>query len=82
MTTVMTFPRTRPQQSTSISAQQTTIQQTGGIDISTLINLMLPAMMIGMIGKMMSGMMGKPKPVKAKESETTNPKTKKAATAS
>jgi hypothetical protein len=72
MTTVMTFPRTRSQRSASITAKQTAAQQTGGIDVSTLMNLMLPAMMIGMIGKMMSGMIGRPKQVKAKESKNTS----------
>ena len=78
MTTTMTFPRTRPQQATSIYAQQTTAQQTGGIDISSLMNLMLPVMIIAMMGKMMSGMVDRPKQVKSSESETANQKAKKA----
>ena len=57
MTTTMTFPRTRPMQSTLMGVQQTTAQQTGGIDISSLMNLMLPVMIVGMMMKMMTGMM-------------------------
>ena len=60
MTTAMHFPRTRPQQSVSISAQQAD-QQTGGIDVSSILNLMLPVMIIGAMGKMMSGALGKRK---------------------
>jgi hypothetical protein len=59
MTTTMTFPRTRPQQAASIYAQQTTAQQIGGIDISSFMILMLPIMIIGMMGKMISGAFGK-----------------------
>lgn len=77
MTTTMTFPRTRPQQATSIYAQQTTAQQTGSIDISSLLNLMMPVMIVGMMGKMMGGMVS-PKQVKTAESETTGPEAKKA----
>lgn len=80
MTTVMTFPRTRPQQAASIHAQQMAAQQTGGIDISSLMNLMIPAMIIGMMGKMMSGAMGKPKQVKAAKGETATSQAKKATT--
>ena len=54
----MVFPRTQPLQAASIYTQQTTAQQTGGIDISTLLNLMLPAMVIGMMVKMMSSHTG------------------------
>jgi hypothetical protein len=47
----MLFPRIQPQQVTSIYAQQTTSQQTNGIDISSILNLMLPFLiMIAMIG--------------------------------
>lgn len=53
MTTMMTFPRTRPQQATSISFQQTTSQQTG-LDISSLLNLMVPMMMVVMMMKMIA----------------------------
>ena len=55
----MNFPRTRPQQAASIHTLQTGVQQTSGIDISTLMNLMVPMMMVGMMGKMMSGMFRK-----------------------
>ena len=50
----MVFPRTQPLQAAAIYTQQATVQQTGGIDISTLMNLMLPVMVIGMMMKMMS----------------------------
>jgi hypothetical protein len=53
MTTLMTFPRTRPQQSTLLSFQQTASQQTG-LDISSILNLMLPMMIIVMMMKMMT----------------------------
>jgi len=59
MTTVMSFPRTRPQQTASINTLQAGVQQTSGIDISTLLNLMVPAMMVAMMTKMMSGIFGK-----------------------
>ena len=71
MTTVMNFQRVQPQQTTSIYAQQTTSQQTSGIDISGLINLMMPVMIVGMMMKMMSGMVSTPKRVKAAKAETT-----------
>jgi hypothetical protein len=59
MTTVMSFPRTRPQQAASINSLQTGVQQTNGVDISTLLNLLVPVMMVAMMTKMMSGMFGK-----------------------
>jgi hypothetical protein len=80
MATTMVFPRTKPQQAASIYTQQATAQQTTGIDISTLMNLMLPAMVIGMMAKMMSGTMGKKKQVKAGTTESANSQSKKAAT--
>jgi len=49
-----------------------------GIDISTLMNLMLPAMVIGMMVKMMGSSLGKKKEVKAIESKSVNPRVKKA----
>jgi hypothetical protein len=48
MSTTMSFPRTQPLQAGSIYTRQATSQQTGGIDISTLMNWMLPVMVIGM----------------------------------
>jgi hypothetical protein len=59
MTTVMSFVTTRPQQAASIHTLQTGVQQTSGIDISTLLNLMVPAIMVAMMTKMMSSMFGK-----------------------
>ena len=77
MSTTMTFPRTQLLQAASIYTQATT-QQTGGIDISTFMNLMLPAMVIGMMAKMMSSTSGKKKQVKAAETKNANPRAKKA----
>ena len=37
----MVFPNAQALQAASIYTQQATVQQTGGIDISTLMNLML-----------------------------------------
>jgi len=71
----MFFPRTQTLQAASIYTQQATNQQTGGIDISTLMNLMLPAMVIGMMMKMMSGTVGKKKQVTpTTENPTSQPK--------
>jgi len=70
--------RTQALQAASIYTQQATTQQTGGIDISTLMNLMLPAMVIGMMMKMMGSSLGKKKQVKAAESKNTNTRAKKA----
>ena len=67
----MFFPRAQPLQAASIYTQPTTAQQTGGIDISTLMNLMLPAMVIGMMMKMLGTSLGKKKQVKAAESKNT-----------
>jgi hypothetical protein len=44
-------------------------------------NWMLPAMVVGMMMKMMSGTVGKKKQVKAAENKSVNSQTKKAATA-
>ncbi len=75
----MIFPRTQPLQAASIYSQQTTAQQIGGIDISTLINLILPAMAIGMMAKMMSSTLGKKKQAKS-TTENTISQSKKATT--
>lgn len=69
----MHVPRIRPQQAASINSMQTGVQQTSSIDISTLMNLMVPAMMVGMMGKTMSDTQGKSKQVKSSENETINP---------
>jgi hypothetical protein len=78
MSTTMVFPRTQPLQAASIYTQQTTTQQTGGLDISTLMNLMLPVMVIGMMMKMMGSSLGKKKQVKTAESKSANSRAKKA----
>jgi hypothetical protein len=78
MSTTMSFPRTQPLQAGSIYTRQATSQQTGGIDISTLMNWMLPVMVIGMMMKMMGSSLGKKKQVKVTESKRTNSQSKKA----
>ena len=71
----MFFPRTQALQAASIYTQQATAQQTGGIDISTLMNLMLAAMVVGMMAKMMGSSLGKKKQVTpATENPTSLPK--------
>jgi len=77
----MFFPRAQPLQAASIYTQPTTAQQTGGIDISTLMNLMLPVMVIGMMTKMMGSSLGKKKQMKAAEIKSASPRAKKANTA-
>ena len=75
MSTTMFFPRAQPLQAASIYTQPTTAQQTGGIDISTLMNLMLPVMVIGMMMKMMGSSLGKKKQVTpTTENPTSLPK--------
>jgi len=58
--------RAQPQQSTGLFGVST--QQANGIDITSLMNLMIPMMMVMMMMKMMTGAMGgsstKMKPVK------------------
>jgi hypothetical protein len=71
MTTTMILPRTKPLQATSILAQQTTAQPTTGIDISTVMNLMLPVMVIGMMVKMISVTSNKKKQVQSPSLEST-----------
>jgi hypothetical protein len=78
MSTTMSFPRTQPLQAGSIYTRQATSQQTGGIDISTLMNWMLPVMVIGMMLKMMGSSLSKKKQVEATESKRTNSQSKKA----
>jgi hypothetical protein len=65
MSTTMFFSRTQALQAASIYTQQATDQQTGGIDISTMM-------------KMMGSSLGKKKQVKAAESKSANPRAKKA----
>ena len=77
----MFFSRTQALQAASIYTQQTTAQQTGCIDISTLMNLMLPVMVIGMMMKMRGSSLGKRNKMKATESKSTNSQAKKATTA-
>jgi hypothetical protein len=78
MSTTMSFPRTQPLQAGSIYTRQATSQQTGGIDISTLMNWMLPVMVIGMMMKMMGSSLGKKKQMKATEIKSASPRIKKA----
>ena len=75
MSTTMFFSRAQPLQAASIYTQQATAQQTSGLDISTLMNLMLPVMVIGMMMKMMGSSPGKKKQVTpATENPTSQPK--------
>jgi len=75
MSTTMFFPRTQPLQATAIYTQQATAQQTGSFDASTLMNLMLPVMVIGMMMKMMGSSLGKKKQVTpTTENPTSQPK--------
>jgi hypothetical protein len=75
MSTTMIFPRAQALQAASIYTQQATAQQTGGIDISNIMNIMLPAMVIGMMMKMMGSSLGKKKQVTlAAENPTSQPK--------
>ena len=76
MTLTLNFPKIQSQQATSISAQQTTSQQTSGIDISNIINLMLPVMIIGMMMRAMASMMSTPKHIKVATTESINPQAK------
>ena len=73
MTTMMRFPIIRAQQAGSISALQSNSQQTGGIDISNILELIMPVIIIGLMTKGMSSM-GKPKQVKT----GANPQSKNA----
>ena len=77
----MVFPRAQALQAASIYTQQTTAQQTNGLDISNIMNLMLPAMVVGMMMKMMGSSLGKKKEVKAAESKSANSRAKKPTTA-
>jgi hypothetical protein len=70
---MMRFPIIRAQQAGSISAQQSNSQQAGGIDMSDILNIMMPVMVVGMMAKSMSNM-GKPKQVKT----GANPQSKNA----
>jgi len=71
----MFFPRTQPLQAASIYTQQVTAQQTGSLDVSTLMNFLLPAMVIGMMVKMMGSSLGKKKQVTpTTENPTSQPK--------
>ena len=75
MCTTMIFPRTQPLQAASIYTQQVTAQQTGSLDVSTLMNFLLPAMVIGMMVKMMGSSLGKKKQVTpTTENPTSQPK--------
>ncbi len=80
MTTTMTFPRTQPQQAASMYGLQTAPQQTG-INITDILNTMLPmmiiVMMMGTMGKAMGGVSGT-KQLEAAESESTSSRAKKA----
>jgi hypothetical protein len=67
-----TMPSIWPQQGTSVFTQQTTGIS---VNITNLVNLMLPVMVIGMIMKMMAGMTSTPKRVKTITSGSNPPQT-------
>ncbi len=46
-----------------------------GIDVSTLMNLMLPAVILGIMAKVMFSMLSKKKQVKTDSTESTTPQT-------
>ena len=75
MATTMAFPRTQPQ-AASIYTQQATTQQSTGIDISTLLMNLMPLMIIGMMAKMASSLLGKKKQVQAATTESTTSRSK------
>jgi len=64
------MPNIWPQQATSVFAQQTIGIS---VNITNLVNLMLPVMVVGMMMKMMTGIMNTPKRVTAITSESNPP---------
>jgi hypothetical protein len=75
MTTTLKFPISRPLQTGSMLTQQTTTQQATGLNFSALMNLILPALIVGTMAKMMSVTTAKKKQViPATESTTSHPK--------
>jgi len=66
----MVFPRTQPLQAASIYTQQANVQQTGGIDISNILSLIMPLLMVSMMIKTATNM-GKPKQAKTFETKNT-----------
>jgi len=73
MTTTMRFPIIRSQLIGSISALQSTSQQAGGIDMSNILSLIMPVMIVGMMTKMTANL-GRSKQVKT----GANPQSKNA----
>ena len=73
MATFVNVPNIGPQQATSIFGQQTTSQPSSIINISSLMNLMLPIMIMGMMMKMMANMVSAPKRVTATTIESNPP---------
>ena len=80
MATFVNVPNIRPQQATSIFGQQTTSQPSSIINISSLMNLMLPIMIMGMMMKMMANMVSAPKRVTATTPESNHPSHEQATT--
>jgi len=81
MATFVNMPNIRPQQTTSVLGQQTTSQPSSIINISSLMNLMLPIMIMGMMMKMMANMVSAPKRVTATTTESNLPLAEQASTA-
>ena len=65
----LTQTRTLPQQSIGLSGFP---QQDNGLDISSILNLMIPIMMLGMMMKMMTGAFGEGNSKKLKPVETAS----------
>ena len=74
----LNLPNIWPQQDSSVFAQQTTGIS---VNITNLMNLMLPVMVIGMMMKMIAGTMNTPTHVKVSAVENHPPQTGQAATA-
>jgi hypothetical protein len=70
MVTSINMPNIWPQQATSVFAQQTTGIS---VNITNLINLILPVMVVGMMMRMMAGMTSTPKRVTAITVENNPP---------
>jgi hypothetical protein len=66
----LNMPNIWPQQATSVFAQQTTGIS---VNITNLINLILPVMVVGMMMRMMAGMTSTPKRVTATTIESNPP---------
>jgi hypothetical protein len=78
MVTSINMPNIWPQQDTSVFAQQTTGIS---VNITNLMNFLIPVMIIGTMLKMMGGMMNTPKRVTATTTESNSPLVEQVTTA-